>query len=103
MRDCSPRARSAASGPPDNTTMRWGSAVTSVLPAACRTSRIGGPSSSGAGSGAQDSSGLRWLPSTPAPAILVVLVTTDLAAPEVLVASVEPPQPVARVTTRAID
>src|SRR3954452_5542365 len=47
------------------------------MPAACRTSRSGGPGSGAAGSGAHDSSGLRWLPSTPAPPILVVLVITD--------------------------
>src|SRR5215210_1239315 len=57
--------------------MRCGSARTVVVPAAWRTSRSGGPGSSAAGSGAHDSSGLRWLPSTPAPAILVVLVITD--------------------------
>ena len=60
--------------------MRCGSAGTSVLPAACRTSLVSGPSSSGAGSAAQDSSGLRSLPSTLAPATLVVLVITEFAA-----------------------
>jgi len=39
--------------------------------------RIAGPESAPAGSGAQDSSGRRWLPNTPAPAICVVLVITD--------------------------
>src|SRR5574337_1494025 len=63
--------------------MRCGSAGTSALsgvtPAALRADRIGGPGSTRAGSGAQDSSGRRWLPNTPASAILVVLVITDPA------------------------
>ena len=50
------------------------------------------------GSGAHDSSGRRWLPSTPAPAILVVLVT---AAPVVDGALESVPQPLARVTDTA--
>src|SRR6185312_16627269 len=77
MRDCNPSAHRPSSWSPDSTTMRWGSARTVVVPAAWRTSRSGGPGSSAAGSGVQDSSGLRWFPSTPALAILVVLVTTD--------------------------
>src|SRR5690606_19587367 len=40
------------------------------------------------GSGAHDSSGRRWLPSTPAPAIWVVLVMTDCCHG---VSSVSPP------------
>jgi len=39
--------------------------------------RVGGPGSGSAGCGAHDSSGRRWLPKTPAPAIWVVLVITD--------------------------
>ena len=38
-------------------------------PAALWACRVAGPASAGAASGAHDSSGLRWLPSTPAPAI----------------------------------
>jgi hypothetical protein len=38
---------------------------------------VRGPGSAGAGCGAHDSSGRRWLPRTPAPAIWVVLVITD--------------------------
>src|ERR1700712_4876773 len=55
--------------------------------------------SNAAGPGAHDSSGLRWLPDTPAPATLVVLVTGALGAagagPDSL------PQPLARVTETA--
>src|SRR3954469_822098 len=98
MRDCRPSAHSASSWSPDSTTMRCGSARTVVVPAAWRTSRSGGPGSSAATSAAQDSSGLRWLPSTPAPAILVVLVTTDCSPAGAL----SPPDPqLASVTTTA--
>ena len=76
-RDCRPSAQSMSSWSPESTTMRCGSSRTSVSPAAWRTGRSGGPGSTGVGSGAQDSSGLRSLPSTPALAIFVVLVTTD--------------------------
>jgi hypothetical protein len=62
--------------------MRCGSAGTSafsgVTPAAFGADRIGGPGSAGAGCGAHDSSGRRWLPRTPAPAMVVVLVVTEL-------------------------
>src|SRR3978361_1010824 len=55
--------------------------------------------SNAAGRGAHDSSGLRWLPTTPAPATWVVLVTGALGAagagPDSL------PQPLARVTETA--
>src|ERR1700761_8306904 len=61
--------------------MRCGSSDTSAVsgstPAALWALRVGGPASGPAGSGAHDSSGRRWLPSTPAPAIWVVLVITD--------------------------
>ena len=46
-------------------------------PAALWAVRVDGPASGPAGSGAHDSSGRRWLPKTPAPAIWVVLVITD--------------------------
>src|ERR1700738_4514252 len=81
--------------------MRCGSARTVLVPAACRTSRSGGPGSTAAGSGAHDSSGLRPLPRTPALAILVVLVTTDCSAP----GRAEPasdPQPLMTVTETAV-
>src|SRR5262245_41245890 len=48
-----------------------------VTPAALWAWRVAGPESAGAGSRAHDSSGLRSLPSTPAPAIWVVGVTSD--------------------------
>jgi hypothetical protein len=51
--------------------------VSGSTPAALWAVRVGGPASAPAGSGAHDSSGRRWLPSTPAPAIWVVLVITD--------------------------
>ena len=61
--------------------MRCGSSGTSAVsvstPAALWAVRVAGPESAEAGSGAQDSSGRRWLPNTPAPAICVVLVITD--------------------------
>ena len=61
--------------------MRCGSSGTSAVsgstPAALWALRVGGPASGPAGSGAHDSSGRRWLPSTPAPAIWVVLVMTE--------------------------
>src|SRR3954447_1762148 len=61
--------------------MRCGSAViwarSGVTPAALRAGRVGGPGSGAAASRAHDSSGLRSLPSTPAPAIWVVGVTID--------------------------
>src|SRR4051812_24178825 len=60
--------------------MRCGSPRSTVSPAAWWTVRSAGSDSNGAGAGAHDSSGLRWLPRTPAPAILVVLVTGELAA-----------------------
>src|SRR5882757_10389354 len=100
MRDCRPSAHSASSWSPDSTTMRCGSARTVLVPAACRTSRSGGPGSTATGSGAHDSSGLRPLPSTPALAILVVLVTTDCSAPG---AGLPPdPQPLMTVTETAV-
>src|SRR5690348_7840938 len=77
--------------------MRCGSARTVVVPAAWRTSRSGGPGSGAAGSGAHDSSGLRWLPSTPALAILVVLVMTDCSP--ACDGALWDPQPLASVTT----
>src|SRR6185312_5445550 len=63
IRVCSPSAHSASSWSPDNTTIRCGS---------------GRPGSAGAGCGGHESSGRRWLPSTPASAIFVVLVITDV-------------------------
>src|ERR1700730_13871728 len=61
--------------------IRCGSSGTSTVsgstPAALWAVRVAGPGSAPAGSGAHDSSGRRWLPSTPAPAICVVLVITD--------------------------
>src|SRR6201996_1320516 len=61
--------------------MRCGSSGTSAVsgstPAALWAVRGAGPASAAAGSGAHDSSGRRWLPNTPAPAICVVLVITD--------------------------
>ena len=94
IRDCKPSAHSASSWSPESTTMRCGSAGTSVSPAAWRTGRTGGPGSGAAGCGAHDSSGLRWLPSTPASAIFVVLVITD-DWPGALGDGL-PPQPVAK-------
>src|SRR5258707_9272448 len=101
MRDCRPSANSASSWSPDSTTMRWGSARPVLVPAACRTSRSGGPGSTAAGSGAHDSSGLRPLPSTPALAILVVLVTTDCSAPG-RAGPPPDPQPLMTVTETAV-
>ncbi len=75
--------------------MRCGSATTAVCPAACSTGP-GGTGSSRAGSGAHDSSGRRWLPSTPAPAIFVVLVTGLAVAPD-CGGSVRPEQPLVSV------
>jgi hypothetical protein len=49
------------------------------MPAALWALRVAGPGSGSAGCGAHDSSGRRWLPKTPAPAIWVVLVITDVA------------------------
>src|ERR1700712_5576775 len=61
--------------------MRCGSAgiwaTSGVTPAALCAGRVGGPGSGGEASRAHDSSGLRSLPSTPAPAIWVVGVTID--------------------------
>src|SRR5271156_4832370 len=61
--------------------MRCGSSGTSAVsgstPAALWAVRVAGPGSAPAGSCAHDSSGRRWLPNTPAPAIWVVLVITD--------------------------
>ena len=48
-----------------------------VTPAALRACRVGGPGSAAAASRAHDSSGRRSFPSTPAPAIWVVGVTSD--------------------------
>lgn len=67
------------------------------LPGGVADRSRGGPSS-GAGSAAQDSSGRRWLPSTPAEAIMVVLVTTVLLPGSPGPASgggFDPPQPAA--------
>ena len=59
-RDCRPSAHSASSWSPESTTMRCGSVLTTVSPAAWRTGRVGESSgSAGSGAGAQDSSGLR--------------------------------------------
>ena len=64
--------------------MRCGSSGTSAVsgctPAALWAVRVDGPASAPAGCGAHDSSGRRWLPKTPAPAIWVVLVMTDADA-----------------------
>ena len=61
--------------------MRCGSAGTwttsGVTPAALWAGRVGGPGSAAAASCAHASSGLRSFPSTPAPAIWVVGVTSD--------------------------
>src|ERR1700727_1599936 len=51
--------------------------VSGLTPAALWTSRVDGPESAAAASRAHDSSGLRSFPSTPAPAIWVVGVTSD--------------------------
>src|ERR1700712_4941802 len=80
MRDCKPSAHNASSWSPDSTTMRCGSPRSTVSPAAWWTVRSSVSGSDAAGPGAHDSSGLRWLPNTPAPAILVVLVTGALGA-----------------------
>src|ERR1700742_1013177 len=61
--------------------MRCGSAETptrsGLTPAALWACRVAGPGSAAAGSRAHDSSGRRSFPSTPAPAIWVVGVTSD--------------------------
>jgi hypothetical protein len=101
MRDCNPSAHNVSSWSVASTTIRLGSALTAVAPAAWRTSRSGGPGSTGAASGAQDWSGRRSLPSTPAPAILVVLVIGAPSAGEAGGPSSRPPQPVARVSVTA--
>src|SRR5262245_52397799 len=51
--------------------------VSGVTPAALWACRVAGPESAGGASRAHDSSGLRSLPSTRAPAISVVGVTSD--------------------------
>src|ERR1700733_2606404 len=53
------------------------SAVSGSPPAALCAVRVAGPGSAPAGSAAHDSSGRRWFPNTPAPAICVVLVIID--------------------------
>ncbi|SKT82128.1 Uncharacterised protein [Mycobacteroides abscessus subsp. abscessus] len=77
IRSCSPSAQSVSIAPASRTTMRLASSGTSVSPWACRTSR-GADESTAAASFAQDSSGLRALPNTPALAIFVVLVARVL-------------------------
>src|SRR5690242_13655776 len=54
-------------------------ATSGVTPAALWACRVGGPGSAAAMSRAHDSSGWRSFPSTPAPAIWVVGVTSDRA------------------------
>ena len=64
--DCRPSAQSASSSSPASTTMRCGSGTTAVSPWR-RAAPAAGSQVEPAGSGAQDSSGRRWLPSTLAP------------------------------------
>src|SRR5262249_54668536 len=81
IRDCRPSAHRASSWSPESPTVRCGSAGSptgsGVPPATLWARRVDGPGSAAAASRAHDSSGLRSFPSTPAPAIWVVGVTSD--------------------------
>src|SRR6202020_1924700 len=74
--------------------------VSGLTPAALWTSRVDGPESAAAASRAHDSSGLRSFPSTPAPAIWVVGVTSE-RADDPLGPDGDDPQPL-HVTTRTV-
>src|ERR1700733_10666366 len=75
--------------------------VSGVTPAALWAGRVAGPESAGAASRAHDSSGLRSFPSTPAPAIWVVGVTSD-RADDPLGPGCDDPQPLHVATTAAV-